>query len=90
MAKFLRLRDGVPYVVDVPIGIPYDAYETLTIDKTLFELPNGQTYTLGQNELQVWVDGIAQVLGLDYTETDTTHITFTKTIKAGQTIRVRR
>lgn len=91
MAQVLSLKNGIPLTTNVTVGTAYDAYSTLSVDLSgNFTLPNSQTYNLGNNELIVWVDGLAQITGLDYTEANTTQITFLKTVKAGQTIRVRR
>ena len=91
MAFFLGLKNGIPYLSNVSVGGAYD--QSVTLVSTLsgpFTLPNSQTYNVGQNELLVIVDGIAQMVGLDYSESSTTQITFNKTISSGQTIRVRR
>jgi hypothetical protein len=86
----LAPTNGYMKLTSVAFGIAYDQYQTLTSSLAVFTLPGAQTYNIGQQELSVWVDGIGQVLGLDYSETSTTTITFNKTIQVGQTIRVRR
>jgi len=91
MSKLLSLKNGIPLVLNIAIGSAYDAFSTLGADLSgAFTLPNSQTYVLNNNELIVWVDGVAQVQGLDYNETSTTSITFLKSVKSGQTIRIRR
>lgn len=91
MAKFLQLRNGVPYSIDVSgIGSVYDESVLLVGDTTLFTLPLGQTYTPGNNELEIEVDGIGQESGVDYTETNSTQVTFSPTLRTGQRVRVRR
>jgi len=49
---------------------------TATQDQTVFTLASSQ-YTLGGNNLNVYVNGSKQILGVNYVETDTTSITFT-------------
>jgi len=93
MAKFVQLRNGVPYIVDVPIGIPYDKEFTFLSDQIApfdFTLLEGQTYNVGQNEIIVAYDGVLWVKGMDYTEKNTTQITVQRNVQAGSTIRVRR
>lgn len=92
MASFLTLSAGIPILQNVAgIGAAYEQSATLSVDQTgAFTLPNSQTFNLGNNELQIWVDGVRQAKTLDFTETSTTSVTFTKTIKAGQTILIRR
>lgn len=93
MAQLLTLRNGVPYLIDVPIGTPYDQEVVLSGAQTApftVTLPNSQTYTPGQNELQVFINGIAQAVNTDYTETSTTQITILKSTSANTRIRIRR
>lgn len=92
MAQFLQLKQGVPYIVNVAgVGAAYDQTQLIGSDTTVVTLPNAQTYTTGNNELIVWVDGIAQESSsIDYAETSSTSITFQKTIKANQRVRIRR
>lgn len=92
MALFVQLRNGVPYQVNVAgVGAAYDQVLLITGDTTAVTLPLGQTYNTGSNELIVWVDGIAQETGgIDYIESSSTVITFQKTIKANQRVRIRR
>lgn len=88
------MRNGIPYLVSVAgIGTAYEAYVQVTSDQSagyIVTLPNAQTYTPGNNELQVFVNGEAQMLGLDYTETSTTSITFAKTVYNNSIIKIRR
>ena len=92
MAVLLGIKNGIPYSTNIAgIGGAYD--QSVTLTSTLsgaFTLPNGQTYNVGNFELLVIVDGIVQEVGMDYTESSNTTITFSKTINAGQTIRIRR
>lgn len=91
--KSLQGINGVSFMVTIPgTSAAYEGSSTLVTDLvsgSTFILPNAQIYVLGSNALQVWVDGIAQNPSLDWSETSTTAITFSKTIKAGSTIRIR-
>lgn len=90
----LQLNNGIPYLVNLTTGSgAYETATTLLVDLltgSAFTLPGGQTYALGQNELQVWVDGVRMNRTIDYSETSTTTITFTKDLKADQIVTVRR
>jgi len=92
MASFLTFQSGIPVLVSVVgIGAPYESIVTLSADiSAAYALPSGQTYNLGNHELSVFVDGIKQGVGVDYSETSTSSITFLKTVRAGQTVTVRR
>lgn len=91
MSRFVQLISGVPWNVDVPgFGTPYDESVVLGSNTTTFTLPLSQTYTPGQNQLEVFVNGIAQDVGIDFTEINTTQIAFGSTVTAGSIIRVRR
>ena len=91
MSSFVTLQSGIPILQSVAgIGAAYETYTTLGVDLTgSYTLPNGQTYNLGNKELQVFVDGIRKEVGLDFTEASTTSIAFLATVKAGSTIVVR-
>jgi hypothetical protein len=95
MALVLKLIDGIPFMVDVPTGgVSYDEEELLPsplVANSNYTIPNSKTYITGQNELQVFVDGIAQKAGTDYQEVSSTQIKFPgKTLDSGQRIRIRR
>jgi hypothetical protein len=47
---------------------------TATSGQTVFTVPF--TYTVGANVLNVFINGVRQILGSSYTETNTTTITF--------------
>ena len=49
-------------------------YQTATNNQTLFTV--GFSYTVGANSILVFVNGSKQIVGLNYTETSTTQITF--------------
>jgi Chaperone of endosialidase len=58
---------------------------TATGGQTVFVTP---TYTPGANQLSVFVDGVAQALTTDYTETSSTSITFGTGLAAGDLVYV--
>jgi hypothetical protein len=49
-----------------------------TAGQTVFTVPF--TYTVGANQLDVYISGIRQVLGISYTETTSTTITFSSAV----------
>jgi hypothetical protein len=49
---------------------------TATSGQTVFTVPF--TYTVGNNTLNVYINGIRQILSSSYTETSTTSITFSE------------
>ena len=51
---------------------------TATAGQTVFTVPF--TYTVGSNKLEVFIQGIKQILGSSYTETNTTTITFSEAV----------
>lgn len=89
----IQLINGVPTNVYLPgNGWPQDQYSVLSSNissGSSWTLPGSMTYTLGVNALQVFVDGIRQTSGLDYTETSTTTITWQKNVNSGQKIEIR-
>lgn len=54
---------------------------TATSGQTVFDLAN--SYTPGTNQLQVWINGVFETTPENYTETNTTRITFTSGLVAG-------
>jgi hypothetical protein len=49
---------------------------TATSGQTVFTVPF--TYTVGAKNLNVYINGIRQILGSSYTETSTTSVTFSE------------
>lgn len=95
MAQVLQVINGLPRMVDIATGgASWDEEELLTGNLTAntnYTIPNSRTYTMGNKELNVFVDGIAQRVGTDYTEVSTTQIKFpNKDIIVDQRIRIRR
>lgn len=95
MAQILRLVNGIPTMIDILTGgVDYDVEEQLGYTlpaNTNYTLPSSKTYNTGGFELQVFVDGIGQMVGIDYQEVSSNQIKFpSKTINAGQRIRIRR
>jgi hypothetical protein len=60
--------------------------QVATAGQTVFNLGSG-TYVPGTNSLRVFVDGISQNPGADYTETSASSVTFTTGRVAGQRVR---
>jgi len=60
---------------------------TATVGQTVVTVP---TYLVGYNELDVFLNGVFQKVASAYTESSTTSITFTESLKAGDLIDVRR
>jgi hypothetical protein len=54
---------------------------TSTASQTVFTVPF--TYTVGAKTLDVYIDGIRQILGSSYTETSTTSVTFSEGVHVG-------
>jgi len=76
----------------------YDEYTEVTTlagtpgtgyDEThrIFTLPSGETYDTASKGLKLEVNGKGQILGTDFTYTDSTTITFTYTIRKGAKVR---
>ena len=59
---------------------------TATQGQTVFDLAN--SYTVGQNELQVYINGVFQNTPENYEETNSTRITFTSGLDAGDFVTV--
>lgn len=51
---------------------------TAIADQTFFTVPF--TYTVGNNSMNVYINGVRQLLGSSYTETNATHITFSAAV----------
>jgi hypothetical protein len=54
---------------------------TATASQSVFTVPF--TYTVGANTLDVYIDGIRQILNSSYTETNSTTVTFSEGIHVG-------
>ena len=54
---------------------------TATASQSVFTVPF--TYTVGANTLDVYIDGVRQILNSSYTETNTTTVTFSEGIHVG-------
>jgi hypothetical protein len=59
------------------------SYQTATQSQTVF---SGLTYTVGNNSLNVFVNGSKQVVGLNYTETSSSSITFVSGLNVGDVV----
>ena len=51
---------------------------TATSGQTVFTVPF--TYSTGTNDLNVFINGVRQILGFSYTETSTTSVTFSEAV----------
>lgn len=60
--------------------------QTATSGQTVFNLTT-MTYVPGSNTLSVFVDGVNQILGDAYTETNSTRVTFTAGLHVGAKVR---
>lgn len=56
----------------------YSGSVTAIAGQTVFTVPF--TYTMGNKRLQVYINGVKQLLGSSYNETTTTSITFTAAV----------
>jgi len=70
----------------VSSGLPYagtQSYQTATQGQTVFA---GLTYTTGNNSLKVFVNGSKQIVTLNYTETNSSSITFLTGLNVGDVV----
>jgi len=75
------------WVMDNITGLPAarsQNYQTATADQTAFTV--GFTYTPGNNSLNVLVNGSKQVVTLNYTETNSTTVTFLTGLNVGDIV----
>jgi len=75
------------WVMDNITGLPAarsQNYQTATADQTAFTV--GFTYTPGNNSLNVLVNGSKQVVTLNYTETNSTTVTFLSGLNVGDIV----
>ena len=82
------LRQLQNYIANASSGLVARLRETRKIateGQTVFNLSD-ISYTPGVNNLQVYVNGVAQVAGIDYQETDSTTITFLSALNAGDAV----
>lgn len=54
---------------------------TATANQSVFTVPF--TYTVGANTLDVYIDGVRQILNSSYTETNSTTVTFSEGVHVG-------
>lgn len=62
---------------------------TATAGQTVFTLTGGYDFTPGGDDLEVSVNGAVQIAGTDYVETNSTTITFTSGLNAGDVVVMR-
>lgn len=89
----LQLHDKVTVIVGKivttighSISVETEVYQTIIPDERVIMLPRGMQYNPGLRDLEIFINGLLQINGIDYTETDKTHITLTKNISAGSLI----
>lgn len=84
----LKTSAGVQiWVMDNITGLPAarsQNYQTATAGQTAFTV--GFTYTPGNNSLNVLVNGSKQIVTLNYTETNTTTVTFLTGLNVGDVV----
>ena len=68
--------NGIP-----PSGSRPRGTVTATAGQTVLTVPF--TYSVGTNSLNVYIQGIKQILGSSYTETNVTTVTFTEGVPVG-------
>lgn len=57
---------------------------TATSGQTVFTVPF--TYAVGSNKINVYINGIRQILGSSYSETNSTTVTFTEGLTVGSIV----
>lgn len=67
-------------------SVNYHEKFTSTLGQTTVTLDN--SYDVGKNQLQVYVENVRQFVGDDYTETSSNSFTFTESLEAGLEIQV--
>lgn len=77
------LNDVNDFVYDYipPSGSRPQGTVTATAGQTVFTVPF--TYQTGTNMLNVYIQGIRQILGSNYNETNSTTVTFTESVPVG-------
>ncbi len=82
-ASIWQPGSGIPLL---NAGISY-SYEHViaTAGQTVFNITEFE-YVVGTNSLQIFLQGLAQTLGVDFTETTTTSFTFTSPLQGGERV----
>lgn len=84
----LKTAAGVQiWTMDNLTGLPAagsESYATATAGQTVFTV--GFPYTVGNNSLSVLINGSKQIVNLNYTETNTTTITFVDGLNVGDIV----
>ena len=86
--KFVLQTSGASQIwsMDNLSGLPSAGVEssaTATAGQTVF---NGLSYTTGNNSLKVFVNGSKQIISVNYTETNTTTVTFVSGLNVGDVV----
>ena len=82
---------GLLESVSVIPGVELNTSRFIVSDPTerVITIPEGLTYTLGVNNLQVMVNGAYQDIDYDYSETTTNKITFLRELESGDVVTFR-
>lgn len=84
----IRVTDdifGIPSTDEIQLNFETEI-ETFvaTAGQTVFNLSN--SYVIGNNQLQVYINGVYQTIGVNYTETSTTSFTLTSGVESGDRV----
>ena len=81
LAAWLNDVNNFVYNNVPPVGRNSRGTVTATAGQTIFTVPF--TYSVGTNSLNVYIQGIKQILGSSYAETNVTTVTFTEGVPVG-------
>ena len=68
------------------VGVDTQIYQTILPDERVITLPHGMAYNPGLGDLEIFVNGLHQLNGIDYTETDKNTITLVRAVPVGSFI----
>lgn len=78
-----NIGNGILTIQDVQNISKIESYQTASANQTLF---TGLNYIVGNNNINVYVNGSKQIVGLNYTETSSTSITFVSGLNSGDIV----
>jgi hypothetical protein len=84
------VKGNVVTSIDHVMAVDIENYRTVLPNEKLITIPGGMTYIPGVNNLEVFVNGQHMLPGIDYVETDGTHVTFTSNLPQGALITFKR
>lgn len=76
-------KGEVVHAMEHVISADVQIYQTQMQGEKIITLPGGMSYKPGIHNLEVFVDGIRQIAGVDYTETSKTSVTFRTALPQG-------